>query len=62
MDGDELQQALETLDLSQREAAERLRVSERAVRYWIAGEREVPGPVEVLIECWLNKEEESADE
>lgn len=59
MQGDELREALETLGISQREAARRLQVSDRAVRYWVAGEREIPGPVEVLVECWLQKEEGS---
>ena len=62
MDGDELQAALDRIGISQREAARRLRVSDRAVRYWIAGDREIPGPVEALVECWLTKEAEGTDE
>lgn len=62
MDAKELRAALDTLGISQREAARRLRVSDRAVRYWIAGEREIPGPVEALVECWLAKAQERSDE
>lgn len=58
MEADELREALDELGISQREAARRLRVSDRAVRYWVAGEREIPGPVEALVECWLTKHRE----
>lgn len=62
MDADELREALGELGLTQVEAAERLNVSDRAVRYWVAGENEIPGPAEALIECWLNKAREGTHE
>lgn len=62
MDADELREALDELGISQREAARRLRVTDRAVRYWVAGEREIPGPVEALVECWLTKPREAENE
>lgn len=62
MDAEELRDALDELGLTQVEAAERLRVSGRTVRYWVAGEREIPGPAEALIECWLRKAREGTDE
>lgn len=62
MDAGELREALEELGISQREAARRLRVSPRTVRYWVAGDREIPGPVEVLVECWLTEAREGDDE
>jgi len=62
MEADELREALDELGISQLEAARRLRVSGRAVRYWVAGEREIPGPVEALVECWLTKARESDHE
>lgn len=62
MEADELREALDELGISQREAARRLRVSDRAVRYWVAGEREIPGPVEALVECWLTKAREAENE
>lgn len=55
VDSQEFRDALEELGLSQVEAARRLRVTDRTVRYWVAGEREIPGPVEVLIEDWLRR-------
>lgn len=62
MEADELREALDELGISQREAARRLRVTDRAVRYWVAGEREIPGPVEALVECWLTKHREAENE
>lgn len=62
MDADELRDVLDELGITQREAARRLRVSDRAVRYWVAGEREIPGPVEALVECWLTKAREGESE
>lgn len=62
LDADELRDALNELGLTQVEAADRLRVSDRTVRYWVAGEREIPGPAEALIECWLQKKREGSDE
>lgn len=48
-----LRETLDALELTQTEAARRLRVSLRTVQNWCAGTYEVPGPVEVLVETWL---------
>lgn len=61
MEAEEFQDALDRLGISQVEAARRLRVSDRAVRFWVAGDRKIPGPVEVLVECWLEKAREGSD-
>lgn len=53
MTAGELRDALDTLDLTQTEAARRLHVSLRSVQNWCAGKHEVPGPVKVLIRTWL---------
>lgn len=39
------------LGWSQMEAARQLEVDSRTVRRWIAGEREIPGPVRVALRC-----------
>lgn len=57
MTAGELRDALDTLDLTQTEAARRLHVSLRTVQNWCAGTHEVPGPVEVLIRTWLHHPE-----
>lgn len=41
---------LEQAGLSQREAARRIGVSERVMRYYCAGEREPPYPVQFALE------------
>lgn len=52
VEAQQLRDALEELGIAQVEAARRLRVSDRTVRYWVSGEREIPGPVSVVVECW----------
>jgi len=53
----QLRKALETLALSQLEAARRLGVSPRTVRYWVARQRTkqkpIPEPVALLLRVWL---------
>lgn len=57
MSGRQFRKALEDLKLSQLEAARRLGVSPRAVRYWIARhtskQKPIPEPVALLIRTWL---------
>lgn len=48
----QLRDALARLGLSQTGAARLMGVDARTVRYWAAGEREIPAPVEKLLECW----------
>ena len=45
--------ALRRLRVNQTEAAQRLGVTPRAVRFWIAGERRIPEPVRILLRTWL---------
>ena len=45
---DELRQAIAASGLSARSFAALLEVDERTVRYWLALEREIPGPVLVI--------------
>ena len=43
------------LGLSQAELAEALQVqSDRTVRKWEAGERDIPGPAQVLLRLWTD--------
>jgi DNA-binding transcriptional regulator YiaG len=53
----QLAKALETLELSQSEAARRLGVQQSTMYRWLAGERTIPGPVEAVIECWKQRKE-----
>jgi DNA-binding transcriptional regulator YiaG len=53
MTPEQFQSALDRLELSQLEASRRLEVDGRTVRRWIAGDREIPGPVRVLLRTWL---------
>lgn len=45
-----LRALLERAGLSQREAARRIGISERVMRYYLAGEREAPYPVQYALE------------
>lgn len=45
-----LRELLERASLSQREAARRIGISERVMRYYLAGEREAPYPVQYALE------------
>lgn len=45
-----LRELLERAGLSQREAARRIGISERVMRYYLSGEREAPYPVQYALE------------
>ena len=45
--------ALKRLTLNQTEAAARLGVTPRAVRFWLASDRAIPEPVVILVRTWL---------
>lgn len=49
----ELEAALERLGLAKRAFARMIRVNERTVRSWAAGDLAVPGPVQMLLELAL---------
>jgi len=56
MSPDQLKAARQRLGYTQRQLAIELHLGEngaRTVRRWELGEREIPGPVEVLIGEWL---------
>jgi hypothetical protein len=52
MTKEELRKALDTLTLSQADAAQLLGVSTRTLRRWMEGE-EIPGPARAAIRAWL---------
>ena len=52
MTAKQLRAVLKSLGLSQLEAARRLGVTGRAVRFWVAGERRIPEPVAILLRTW----------
>jgi len=45
--------ALKRLGLNQTQAAKRLGVTPRAVRFWVSGDRSIPEPVAILLRTWL---------
>ena len=47
--------ALRQLRLTQVQAANRLRVNQRTVRRWVAGDSRVPESVTLLLEVWLRE-------
>jgi transcriptional regulator with XRE-family HTH domain len=49
----QLRAALKHLGWSQLEAARRLGVAPRTMRYWIAGERRIPESVALLLRTWI---------
>jgi len=51
----QLRAALKRLGWSQLEAARRLGVAPRTMRYWIAGERRIPESVALLLRVWVAK-------
>ena len=55
MTAQEFRDAIAKLGINQVQAARALRVDPRTVRRWIAGDVEIPGPVEVLLEGWLKR-------
>lgn len=55
---EQLKAARKALRMSQADLARELRLGEngeRTVRRWERGERDIPGPVTVLIETWLGR-------
>lgn len=50
---DVLREAIPASGLSARQFAQLLDVDERTVRRWLAGDREIPGPVRVICEAIL---------
>ena len=53
MTSKQLRAALKRLGFSQLEAARRLGVNARTVRFWIAGTYRIPEPVVILLRTWL---------
>ena len=53
MTGEELRQALETIDINQSAFARLIGVQGRAVRAWISGENIVPMPVGYLVSLMI---------
>jgi len=45
--------ALKRLGMNQTNAAKRLGVTPRAVRFWVAGDRSIPEPVVILLRTWM---------
>lgn len=50
---DLMRDAVAASGLSARSFAAFLEVDERTVRYWLAGDREIPGPVRVICQAIL---------
>lgn len=50
-DPDYLRSLLQRAEVSQRAAARKIGISERVMRYYLAGEREAPYPVQFALEC-----------
>ena len=55
MTATQFRKALNRLGVNQTQMAKALRVTPRTVRNWVAGNVEIPGPVEVLLEGWLKR-------
>ena len=55
MTAKKFREVLAELGINQTQAAKALRVAPRTVRHWVAGDVKVPGPVEVLLEVWLER-------
>jgi len=53
MSPQQFRDALRRLRLSQVQAARRLRVNERTVRRWVAGDSRIPESVALLLQTWL---------
>lgn len=49
----EFRRVLRRLHLSQVEAARQLRVNERTVRRWVAGDSRIPESVSLVLRLWL---------
>lgn len=48
-----LREMRQALGLTQSQMAQALRVTKRAIQFWEAGDREIPGPVFVALEFML---------
>ncbi len=53
MSPQQFRDALRRLRLSQVQAARRLKVNERTVRRWVAGDSRIPESVALLMQTWL---------
>ena len=53
MSPQQFRDALRRLRLSQVQAARRLRVNERTVRRWVAGESRIPESASLVLQMWL---------
>lgn len=53
MSPDEFRTALDELNLSRREAAQALGVSNATVRHWLSGRHSIPGPAVRLLRLWI---------
>lgn len=56
-----LRALLDQAGLSQREAARQIGISERVMRYYVAGERTAPYPVQFALENLAKKVEKTLD-
>ena len=50
-DPDYIAGLLEKIDLPQAEIAARIGVTDRAIRYWVAGEKPIAYPAQFCLEC-----------
>jgi DNA-binding transcriptional regulator YiaG len=55
MSRDEYREALQTLGLTQVEVGRLMHVGARTARRWASGETPVPGPIEIHIRLWLQR-------
>lgn len=55
MTAEEFKRAQLSLRLTNKELAAKLYCSERAVEFWRAGKRAIPGPVKAALECLCAK-------
>jgi DNA-binding transcriptional regulator YiaG len=53
----QLRTVLRRLGFSQLEAARRLGVHARTVRFWVAGTYRIPEPVVILLRTWLGQQQ-----
>ena len=50
-DPEYIAELLEKIDLPQKEVADRIGVTDRAIRYWVAGEKPIPYAAQFCLEC-----------
>ncbi len=55
MSPQQFRHALRKLGLNQVQASKRLRVNERTVRRWVAGDSKIPESVILLLQIWLRE-------